>query len=129
MIKSIKFDPAYDNGKTDHNGVVIRYVLIGSFGCVHFILFTNWNLEHVERRDGTVLFPKPIEVGYFSLFKPLYSGQPKDCVCKYLNHAKCYYDGDSDEANEVFDLLKTRGDEAVWSFLEFKYKERFGELL
>jgi len=129
MIKSIQFNPAYDNGPDDYNGNVVRFILLGDLGCIHFVLFTNWHLDHVDRRNGGVSFPKPVEVGYFSLFKPLFEGQPKDAVCKYLNYAKCYYDGVTSEADEAFDLLKTQGDEAVWRFLEIKYKQKLGELI
>ena len=114
-----KFEPAFDRRDEGYgyNGVVLKMIVVGKKGTVHFVLFTNWNLDHIPDREA-----KPIEVGYFSLNKPMYDKQPKTDVCPYTGE-RCYYDGFEDQAREAFKLLKLEGDIGVWRYLIKKYKE------
>jgi len=119
-----KFDPAFDrsNEGYGYNGVILKMIAVGDLGAVHFMLFTNWNFDHIADRPA-----KPIEVGYFSLNKPLYDKQPKAYKCPYIDNADCYYDGFEDQAREVFDILKLEGGDGVWRYLINKYEEVLDE--
>lgn len=129
MQLTTTFEPAFDrrNMGMGFNGVVMRMIVKGDLGVVHFVLFTNWNLDHIDRMitNKELQKPKPVEVGYYSLYRELYKGQPKMYFCPYLNHAECYYDGLEHEGQEAFALLREYGSGAVWEYLISKYNLRF----
>jgi len=125
-----KFEPAFDRRSMgmDFNGVTLRMIVKGELGCVHFVLFTNWHLDNIAlliNQNKKLTAPKPVEVGYYSLYRPLYEKQPKTDFCPYLDHAECYYDGIEREGIEAFAILREQGDAGVWRFLILKYEERF----
>lgn len=55
-----------------------------------------------------------------------YDGKP--VKCDLISGDKCYYDGSGLAADEVYQLLVTKGDKAVWEFLEKRYTETFGKV-
>lgn len=141
----VEFTPAWDwrSPEPEKNygihGVELRMVLKGPEGAVQFVVYTNWQLNHVKdefvkkmlrtREDMTcLLLPMPADVGYHSP-KPTYEGQqPMDGTpCPYLDGKPCYYDGSGLRAEGVFQIMLTEGSDGVWKFLEKYYDELFVE--
>lgn len=50
-------------------------------------------------------------------------------ICEFVGGVPCYYDGSGLNADRIYDVLKSRGEEAVWKELESFYIRTFGELL
>ena len=132
--------PAFDRRHKDPHknygihGVELRMVLRGAKGATQFLLYTNWQLPHVteetHRRHlhGTDLLglhcsydPIPADKGYHWA-TPQYDGQ-EDRDCDVLPGGKCFYDGSSLNADEIFQLLLTEGSEGVWKGLEDFYHD------
>ena len=113
------------------------WVLSGELGAIQFLVYTNWNLPHVQRELDSeplnkcpYMFHKPMaaDLGYHSP-KPTYEGQDKMTdKCKHLGDRPCYYDGSGLRAEKVFDILLKEGGDGVWKELENEYTSRFGEL-
>lgn len=142
MEKITQFAPAFDkrNPEPSKNygihGVDMRMVLKGEFGAVQFVLYTNWQLPHVQEEfrakmqpDKYCLFePLPADLGYHS-HKPMYEGQePLQKECEYLNGKPCYYDGSGLNAQRIYTTLLEKGSDGVWKELEDYYTKLFGEL-
>lgn len=83
----LEIQPAFDKRDPDPkknygiHGVNLRWVLNGKLGAVQFLLYTNWQLPHVQREFATdakiskyLIAPLPADLGYHSLI-PQYSGQ------------------------------------------------------
>lgn len=137
--RSIDFQPAFDKRTNDPktncgiHGVTIRFVLKGEHGAYQFVIYTNWQLPHVQLEMDSkplneipYMFHKPMaaDVGYHAC-KPQYAGhKPTERHCDILG-GECYYDGSSLYAEKVFDMLLGGGSEAVWKHLEELYSERF----
>ena len=82
---------------------------------------TNYPMYHL------MFSPMAADLGYHSP-KPMYKGHaPTKGKCQFLK-GQCYYDGSGLQAEQVFELLIEKGDEAVWERLEEEYIKRFGEL-
>ena len=142
MEKIVEFTPAFDKRHTDPNrnygihGVDLRMVLKGMLGAVQFVLYTNWQLPHVQEEirknippDKYFLHePFPADLGYHSP-KPIYEGQAETSDCLYLNSKSCYYDGSSLNAKPVYNILLSEGSDGVWTKLEEYYIRIFGELV
>jgi hypothetical protein len=141
LERSVSFQAAYD--KTDPNpsksygvhGVNILFLVKGKHGAIQFLLYTNWHLPHVQAHmdaktpsgDFPYMFhkPMPADIGYHSRV-PQYEGQePMTDECEHLNGEKCYYDGSSLQAKDVFVLLCEKGDEGIWEELERRYFDMF----
>ena len=139
MERKIYFEPAYDKRNPDEaknygiHGLDIRFVLKGDKGAVQFVIYTNWQLPHVQKelarkatKDNLFLYlPMPADVGWHSPV-PIYQDQePISEECEYLDGKPCYYDGSTFHAEKVFDILVAEGDEAVWKYLEDYYNQVF----
>jgi hypothetical protein len=130
--------PAYDKRDSDPkknygiHGVNLTMILKGEEGAVQFVLFTNWQLPHVQKetydkhfgdRERIELFTTPMaaDLGYHWPTER-YEGQTvcKD-KCDWLN-GPCYYDGSSLNAERVFEVLLREGSEGVWRELESFYE-------
>lgn len=136
MERIIELSPAWDKRNSDPrknygiHGVELRMYLKGELGVVNFVVYTDWQLPHVQKELESKAFlkPTPADVGYHSP-KPLYDGQ--ECIsssCKLLDGKPCYYDGSGLQAYDVFDILLKEGSDGVWKNLEERYKDIFGEL-
>lgn len=142
MERIIKLFPAFDKRNADSSknygihGVEMIMVLKGELGATQFVLYTNWQLPHVQKElrsdmspNKYCLFePLPADLGYHS-YKPMYEGQT--CIdekCEFLNGSPCYYDGSSLNAKRIYDTLLEKGSDGVWKELEEYYLETFGEL-
>lgn len=136
MKRIVKFTRAYDKRHSDPSknygihGVDVYFVLKGDRGAVQFLIFTGWQLPHVQeelrgnaRLDS--LFPMAADLGYHSLV-PRYEGHTCMGECEWLDGKPCYYDGSGLHAEPVFERLLQEGDEGVWSELEDYYREIFG---
>jgi hypothetical protein len=143
MNKEIKFTPAYDKRSSDPkknygiHGVMIYFYLKGELGAVQFVVYTHWQLPHVQAdidaKPPDPRFPYMFhegtawDLGYHSA-KPMYEGQTKiSDQCELLG-GPCYYDGSTLNAEPVFDTLRAEGDDGVWKKLEEYYHQVFGEL-
>jgi hypothetical protein len=136
LSRLISFDPAYDKRNDDPSknygigGVTLRFILTGEKGVVQFVLYTHWQLPHVEveldresRHDHFNCHPMPADLGYHSPV-PRYEGQSK-MKCSYFSQGFCYYDGSGLMAEEVYNTLRKEGDEGVWKELERYYSDLF----
>jgi len=136
----IRFDPAFDKRHSDPkkdygiHGVTLGFYLKGNEGTVQFVIYTNWQMPHVQKEfDAKMpdhkfpyMFHEPMaaDLGYHSPH-PMYKGQTKTSVkCEWLNDT-CYYDGSGVNAKRVFDILRERGDGGVWEELEKTYRHYF----
>lgn len=136
LTRELIFRPAYDKRDPDPaknygiHGVEMLWVLKGAAGAVQFLLYTGWNLPHVreEMKNAEInrLFPMPADLGYHSPM-PMYPGQSKiSDECEILG-GTCYYDGSSLNAHRIFDVLVSKGGDAVWDELENYYLSVFAE--
>lgn len=136
LERIVQFNPAYDRRDPDPSknygihGVNLRMIVKGERGATQFLLYTNWMLpslrEEMRRGPDVLREPMPADLGYHSIENP-YPGEEwsQQMDCDILG--KCYYDGSSLNAIPVFDLLVSKGDEAVWKHLEDYYESRFGQ--
>jgi len=131
----IEWEAAYDKRDPDPSknygihGVTCRWLVIGPEGAIQFLLYTHWQLPHVEKEQDARLdseyphllcHPMPADLGYHAR-TPQYEGQEAiETDCEYIG-GPCYYDGSGLRAHTVFDLLRTEGGEAVWAFLDSEY--------
>jgi len=141
MERRIEFGAAYDKRDADPkknygiHGVTISFYLIGDEGAVQFVVYSNWQLPHVQAefdakgvdgmRDPCWRYkPMAADLGYHSP-KPTYEGQtPMSGECHLLG-GECFYDGSTLNAEPVFDRLLKEGSDGVWDELESFYKDIF----
>lgn len=139
----VRFEPAFDRRHSEPSknygihGVSIRFVLKGDAGAVQFLLYTGWQLPHVEKESEAryatqnpipwfILRPTPADIGYHSPH-PMYDGQePMNKECEYIGGV-CYYDGSGLAAERYFDVLVAGGDDALWIEMENYYDSIFGD--
>lgn len=140
MEKITQFMPAFDrrDPNPDKNygihGVDLRMVLKGDKGAVQFVLFTNWQLPHVQEEQKSRMTPSnhilyepiPADLGYHSL-EPHYNGQEPRNDCEYLNGKPCYYDGSGLNAELIYQVLLKEGSEGVWKELQEYYNQVFNK--
>lgn len=138
LERIIKFYPAWDKRNSDPkkdygvHGVEMKWLLKGKKGVIQFLVFTNWQLKHVQEEIDTrsdfhvpVLYkPIPADIGYHSPI-PMDEDQEAMGSCEFLNGKQCYYDGSTIGADRIFNILIEKGDEAVWEELEKEYDYRF----
>jgi hypothetical protein len=136
----LTFEPAWDKRDKDPNknygihGVNVRFVVKGDKGAVQFLLYTNWQLPHVQaeqesrpinpRYPHLMCTPLPADLGYHSL-TPHYEGQTTMGPCEYLDGRPCYYDGSSLNAERPWKVLLEKGSDGVWKYLEDYYTSTF----
>lgn len=124
--REIQFLPGYDyredpaRSKYGCHGMEIRFLLHGPKMTVQFLLYTNW-LPTWDEFDRKSMGPLPADLGYHA-DEPVH-GSEDERECQFRERGKCYYDGSALAANEVFKLLVSEGEEAVWSALENRYAE------
>jgi hypothetical protein len=142
LVREVTMRPAFDRRDPDPSknygihGVELKMVLRGDAGAMQFIVYTNWQLPHVNAEmlrkpiNDTLdvkcrFLPLPADIGYHSKV-PMYEGQqPMDGDCPYTSGV-CYYDGSSLMAEDVFEVLLREGSDGVWADLERRYNEQFG---
>lgn len=129
------FDKRSPNPRMNYgiHGVELRMVLIGTKGATQFVLYTNWQLPHVEaefdkrpHRERFLDKPMPADLGYHSP-TPIYEVQEPRGSCEYLNGHPCYHDGSGLNAEPIFDVLLREGSEGVWRELTSYYNDTFAE--
>lgn len=146
MKKEIIFRPAWDKRHQEPSknygihGVEMVF-LYGDEdkGFVQFVVYTNWLLPETEQEFITNMEscmvvhrypftylqkPMPADVGYHSPSQTYEGQDPMDC--HLLKCGKCYYDGSTMAADDVFTVLLREGSEGVWKHLETKWNQHFG---
>ena len=132
----IKFTPAFDKRNPDPkknygiHGVNLGFYLKGDKGVIQFIIYTNWQLKHVQEefdektdREFPHLFchPLPANIGYHSPV-PKYENQTiLTEECEWTG-GKCYYDESGLNAEPIYWKLVGEGEEVMWKELERYYK-------
>ena len=138
MKKEIKILPGYDKRKEGYgiHGCNLQFILKGKKAAVVFSVFTNWMTPEVQEETDKrppspshpYLFHKPLpaDIGFHAL-KPFedYLKEYKQEKCCYLDDRPCYYDGSALQAQDVFNILTTKGSDGVWKYMEKCYKETF----
>lgn len=138
----VEWTPAFDRRHPDPSknygihGVTLRFVLADDEGAVQFVLFTGWQLPHVEAefetRPCSRLFgkcscstlhkPMAADLGYHSKV-PHYEGQRSMTgECEWTG-GTCFYDGSGLNAEPVFARFVTEGEAALWEELESFYDD------
>ena len=141
LRREIRFIPAFDKRHTDDSknygihGAEIYFYLIGDEGAVQFVIHTSWHLPHVQaeldRKTLNPRFPylhhKPMatDIGYHSKIAR-YEGQTALFEkCEFTN-GPCFYDGSTLNAKEPFEVLVSKGHEALWAWMENYYRDTLG---
>lgn len=141
LERIVTVTPAFDRRDPDPrknygiHGCTLRFVLKGAKGATQFVVYTNWQLPHVDDErcagiwTGSKLrwsfLPLGADVGYHSP-TPQYEGHTA-LPCDILDSGQCYYDGSSLAAEDLLKRMIAEGDAAIWSELEAVYHQRFGE--
>lgn len=148
LIREIVVDPAFDRRDRDPSkdygvhGCNMRFHVKGEKGVVQFVIYTNWHLPHIHKSivsrcqggksgykgyEYCRLAPLPADIGYHSP-TPIYEGQ-EICQesCSLLGGKPCYYDGSSLNAEEYFNVLVSKGSDALWEKLENYYHRVFNK--
>lgn len=123
--REIRWDPGFDHRRDPDpakrqygcNGLTIRWLLHGAHATVCFTLMTPWLPTWTTGSDGKLPFHVlPASVGYHALW-PQYEDQKPVAKCEFFPGSPCYSDSNSMVADDVFKLLVTEGEEAVWRYL------------
>lgn len=131
------FDKRHKNPSKNYgiHGVNLKFLVKGDLGVVQFLIYTNWQLPHVEdemadkafSKDANwikaLLYPIPADLGYHSP-KPIYKDQ-RSMNCEYIAGGKCFYDGSGYNAKKPYKIMVEKGGEAMWKFLEKYYHRVF----
>jgi len=83
--------------------------------------------ELLSKQDSLRYTMKPTgaDIGYHSP-KPMY--EDHDAYnCDMFESGECYYDGSGLQAEDFMPTFLAGGSEAVWTMLESKYNQIFGE--
>ena len=140
LVRETMFAPAFDKRNKDPkkdygiHGVELRMYLKGKHGVVQFVLYTQWNLPHVQddldakctANKAWMYRPIPADLGYHSP-TPMYEGQTSMDTCHLLG-GLCYYDGSGLNAERIYDVLLTEVSDGVWRELENYYYETFAKI-
>lgn len=128
--------PAFDRIAEGYgrHGVEMTWYVRSEKGVIQFVLYTNWNLPHIQKEDDArndpesrhlFCHPMPADIGYHSPV-PMYEGQTYMTEkCSILGGDACYYDGSSLNAKKYYDILVAKGGDALWEALEAYYASMF----
>lgn len=142
--RTITFTPAWDKRSDDPSrnygvhGVNMLWYLKGEKGVIQFVTYTNWHLPPVEKELREIppkriggdyyywqMRPMPADLGYHA-YEPQYESQTAMSeICALLEDKPCYYDGSGLAAQELFRVLVSEGEEAVWQYMEKYYNDLF----
>jgi hypothetical protein len=113
------------NDKTSHGqgSVGLGFYVGNEKGFVQFTLLTGWYYGWQD--DDIFKAPRvmPSDLGYHSPV-PRYDGQTSMGTC-FLLGKECYYDGSSLNAEDPFNILIQKGEDALWLFLETFHNQIF----
>jgi hypothetical protein len=144
LKQTITIRPAFDkrNPKPHLNcgihGCELICVIGNDNGYVQFVLYTNWLLPETEEEfkadPGSIMVkefypftflqaPLAADLGYHSPV-PHYEGQTAN-DCHLLPGGKCYYDGSSLQATEMFNHLRREGTDGLWKRLAAYHAQLF----
>lgn len=147
LERAVHFYPAWDKRDPDDPsknygicGVEMHFRLSGPHGCVQFNTLTNWYLpgahhsfKPVRGYNGVVASIGtegicPSDLGRHS-HTPLREGEElfsEDC---HILKGRCYYDGSSLDAVDMFGVLVREGSEGVWKAMESFYRSAYARYL
>ena len=127
----ISFKPGYicsrpfgDGRSHGKHGTDLIFVLRGEAGAINFTIYTGWSEDSIEWRNGDkrhILAVLPADIGGHG-YKPRYSEQHRQEKCCWLDDKPCYYDGSSLQAEDVYKVLVTQGEEAMWEEMQRYYQ-------
>jgi len=128
--KEIKWEPGFDYRNDPDkkqygcHGLQIRFLLHGEKATIQLLIYTGWlpTWEHFKNDNQVLVLPA--DLGYHA-DNPQYEGQSKMDDCEYRKQSYCYYDGSGLQAYDVFKLLVTSGEKAVWKRMIEEYNSRF----
>jgi len=137
LERKIYWTPAYDKRSSEPSknygvhGVNVVFQVKGEAGGLTFTIFTNWQLPHVQAEMNAkplhdnpslrYMFHTPMPAGCDGHWKtPSYKEQSPIQNCD-VTGGDCYCDGTS-LTDDLFTLLVTEGDEALWKKLEERYE-------
>lgn len=116
-------------------GAVLLFVVKGSRGAVDLEFFTAWYPKHVqyeffcrERSSLFQVYPWATRFGYHSPTCRGHGGDDKPTEgCEFVAGGRCYSWCYFSAADGWENELLERGEEPIWSELERRYREEFGE--
>lgn len=138
LERKVEFIAGYDKRHTDPkkdygvHGVDIVFSVKGKHGAISLIICTNWYPTHCRDyplvKNGMIFFPMAADIGYHS-YTPQRDWQtkPSQEKCRFLDNKPCYYDGSALRANDFFDILTDKGEDALWKELEKEYEIQLGK--
>ncbi len=130
LKRSIQWRPAFDMRDSNPSknygthGMECLFILSGPKGATQFVIFTNWQLDHVEKEQESGQYrghAMGADVGYHAKH-PKYEGQSSRSDCA-LTGGLCFYEGSSLAAEELFTKFKEQGEEVVWAKLQEWYDD------
>jgi hypothetical protein len=152
FIKTVRFFPATDRrndpkGNYGIHGVDLDFVLTGPAGGIEWIVYTNWQLPHVQREtDQNILSraktglldsvaldthsrPSPSMLSAHS-FAPFdrRNKKPSRTDCG-ITGGNCWTKPITYLTKPIFESLLKEGDEGVWACLEHYYHEVFDKIV
>ena len=106
------------------HGLEVRWLLHGPNATIQFLFMTPWLPTWDDRTTRDLAFSVlPADLGYHA-DKPQYEGQ-KGRACDCRPDKRCFYDGSGLAADDVFKLLISKGEEAVWEHMREYYDNYF----
>lgn len=133
--REVKFEPGYDYRNDPEkkeygcHGMNIRFLLHGKLGTVQLLIYSGWlpTMDECQWPREQVHPPMSADLGHHWKKRLRWMTKKDDHYtkhdkCPYLGGVKpCWYDGSGLNAQPLFKLLLTKGDEAVWVALEEYY--------
>lgn len=136
--RRVDFYPAYDKRHAEPkknygvHGVTMTFSLVGPEGAVALVIYTNWQLSHVQKEHdqklelhGLMCNAMPADLGYH-----VRNPAPSDREyvsdfgkCQVIDGDPCRYDGSGLQAEDVFKALVEKGEEGLWNELTRRYDD------
>lgn len=132
LVRSTQWFPAYDKRDpcpSKNYGIgaaTLVFIVSGKAGAVNLTIYTGWYLKSVREEFGSKGWRSDvmaIDLGVHS-HTPQYPNHTVKTDC-YILQGDCYYDGSTLGAEEPFELLLSKGSDALWEYLENYYREQF----
>jgi hypothetical protein len=139
LVREFFANPAYDKRDLEPTkdygvgGILMNFVIKGDHGAINFVLSTNFVLpQTLEFWQKKKEITKQIDLSYwlrpntdlcFHGLKPKYEGHKSHNDCCWMPGKECYVECDSFGGDEAYQALLTGGSEAMWQYMEKRYRE------